>query len=325
MKSRRPKNYEFKVALSFADEDRSYVEKVARTLRRMGIKVFYDKYSEVTFWGKDLYSYLDDVYRNKAEYTIIFISENYARKMWTNHERRSAQARAIKENKEYLLPVRFDDTEISGILPTTGTLNLKNISPRKLSEIIKDKIGPIDRFEFFPEEPDRLFSILKIRSDKEKFKAEVLARDFFEALKLMTPKERKALAHLIFNSCSLRVKNLHIDMQHLESITKLSRKELISIFARLNFLHIHTKISKRKHDHTDGKIFEDYSETLELTFDPLIDIKYGNENLLFSNGTYVLEGILKAISKNYCVDCRIMAFQNVDFSSLSVFSSSPNN
>ncbi|MGP8049154.1 MAG: hypothetical protein ACLPYB_00960 [Desulfobaccales bacterium] len=35
---------QFDVALSFAGEDRKYVEEVASNLRKMGIKVFYDKY-----------------------------------------------------------------------------------------------------------------------------------------------------------------------------------------------------------------------------------------------------------------------------------------
>jgi len=49
---------QFDVALSFAGEDREYVEQVADMLRRMGIQVFYDKYELVTLWGKNLYDYL---------------------------------------------------------------------------------------------------------------------------------------------------------------------------------------------------------------------------------------------------------------------------
>jgi hypothetical protein len=49
----------------------------------------------------------------------VFISSHYARKLWTNHERKSAQARAFKERSEYLFPARFDDTDVPGILSTT--------------------------------------------------------------------------------------------------------------------------------------------------------------------------------------------------------------
>jgi hypothetical protein len=39
--------YQYDVALSFAGEDRHYVEQVAEILKRKGISVFYDKYEEI--------------------------------------------------------------------------------------------------------------------------------------------------------------------------------------------------------------------------------------------------------------------------------------
>ena len=53
--------YEYDVALSFAGEDREYIEKVADKLDQDGIKVFYDKFEEIDLWGKNLYDHLDDV------------------------------------------------------------------------------------------------------------------------------------------------------------------------------------------------------------------------------------------------------------------------
>lgn len=85
----------FHVALSFAGEDRVYVEAVAKALQAEGIKVFYDKFEEVDLWGQDLYTRLSDVYQNRALFTVMFVSEAYRKKLWTNHERSSAQARAL--------------------------------------------------------------------------------------------------------------------------------------------------------------------------------------------------------------------------------------
>jgi hypothetical protein len=45
---------EYHVALSFAGEDREYVDQVAGHLRRLGVNVFYDKYEQVDLWSKDL-------------------------------------------------------------------------------------------------------------------------------------------------------------------------------------------------------------------------------------------------------------------------------
>jgi len=38
--------FEYDVALSFAGEDRAYVEKVAKYLKEKSIRVFYDKYEK---------------------------------------------------------------------------------------------------------------------------------------------------------------------------------------------------------------------------------------------------------------------------------------
>lgn len=132
--------YDYDVALSFAGEDREYVEQVAEILKKRHVCVFYDKFEEIDLWGKDLYVHLDEVYRLKARYCVMFISKHYARKLWTNHERRSAQARAFQENKEYLLPARFDDTEIPGIRPTVGYVDLRITSSSQLAEKVIAKL-----------------------------------------------------------------------------------------------------------------------------------------------------------------------------------------
>lgn len=134
------KRFSYDVCLSFAGEDRDYVERVAACLNSWGVRVFYDRYETANLWGKDLYNHLDEIYRKRAKYCVIFISENYEKKLWTNHERRSIQARAFSENQEYILPARFDDTEIPGILPTVGFVSLKGLTPEAFSQLIKAKL-----------------------------------------------------------------------------------------------------------------------------------------------------------------------------------------
>ncbi len=134
------KMYKYDIALSFAGEDRAYVEKVARYLTNKGIRVFYDTYEQVEFWGKDLYTHLADVYQNKAQYCIIFISKFYKEKLWTSHEMRAAFARAFSSNSEYILPARFDDTEITGINYTLGYIGLRVTSPKLLADYAIKKV-----------------------------------------------------------------------------------------------------------------------------------------------------------------------------------------
>ena len=80
-------------------------------------------------WGEDLIEYLDQIYRVKARYAIMFISRFYAEKMWTRHERRSALARALEQRSAYVLPVRLDSTALEGLRPTLGYLDARLIGP----------------------------------------------------------------------------------------------------------------------------------------------------------------------------------------------------
>jgi len=117
------KKYRYEIALSFAGEDRKYVDEVAQCLTINNINVFYDEFEESNLWGKDLYVYLDEIYHHESRYCVMFLSRNYANKLWSNHERESAQARAFEQHEEYILPVKLDDTEIPSIKPTTGYLD----------------------------------------------------------------------------------------------------------------------------------------------------------------------------------------------------------
>jgi hypothetical protein len=132
---------DFDVALSYAGEDRGYVAAVANGLREAGVRVFYDEFMVADLWGVDLYSYLDDVYRNRARFTVVFISQNYAAKAWTSHERQSVQARAMNETGPYLLPVRIDDAELPGLRPTVSCIDARQTVPGQLVELIKKKVG----------------------------------------------------------------------------------------------------------------------------------------------------------------------------------------
>jgi hypothetical protein len=136
--------FEFDVCLSFAGEERAYVELVARGLKESGLRVFYDEDEKVRLWGKDLIEHFDRIYRIASRYCVMFISAAYAAKEWTRLERRSALARALTEQGEYILPVRFDDTELPGMPPTIAYIELSELAPATLVEFIVEKIGRPD-------------------------------------------------------------------------------------------------------------------------------------------------------------------------------------
>jgi hypothetical protein len=142
VEAKKYKNLNYEIALSFAGEQRDYVENIAKILHSKNIKVFYDNFEEekAYLWGKELTEAFEEIYGN-ARYCIMFISKEYAVKMWTNEERRNAISKAIKEKNEYILPVRFDDTKIPGIRDTIGYIDLSKTTPEDFSRIIFWKLG----------------------------------------------------------------------------------------------------------------------------------------------------------------------------------------
>lgn len=131
--------YYYDVVLSFAGEDREYVEECADILTALGIKVFYDSYEQDVLWGKDLYTFLADIYSNKARYAIVFISQHYVKKCWTKHEFKFINERMFNSETEYLLPVFLDDTKLCGIPETQGYLT--NKTPYEVAVMFAKKIN----------------------------------------------------------------------------------------------------------------------------------------------------------------------------------------
>lgn len=134
-----PETYE--VVLSFAGEDRAYVDRVADSLRNNDVSLFYDSFEEAALWGKNLTEHLHKVYSSSARYCVMFISKHYAEKVWPTHERRSAFEKAIETKQEYILPARFDDTEIPGLHKHIAYVDLRKKTPEELANLILQKLG----------------------------------------------------------------------------------------------------------------------------------------------------------------------------------------
>lgn len=131
----------YDVALSFAGENRGYVEEVATGLKTAGIAVFYDAFEQATLWGKNLVDHLAEIYQKRSRFVVMFVSEYYAKKAWPQHERQHAQARALLAKEEYILPARFDDTEVPGMTATVGYVDLRKMTPTELVALIVSKVG----------------------------------------------------------------------------------------------------------------------------------------------------------------------------------------
>ena len=136
------RNKRYDVALSFAGEQRGYVEVVARELMSLDLTTFYDKVEEeiARLWGEYLPEDLHDVYENMADYVVMFISREYVTKAWTTHERRSALSGAI-QGKTKILPVRFDNIVVPGLPTGVSYLQASDYVPVELAGMVAKKLG----------------------------------------------------------------------------------------------------------------------------------------------------------------------------------------
>jgi hypothetical protein len=309
--SRDSAEYDYDVCLSFAGEDRDYVRCVADALRKKGIRVFFDEYEEVGLWGKDLYVHLDDVYKNAAQFCVVFISSYYANKLWTNHERRSAQERAFNENKEYILPARFDDTAIPGIRDTVGYIDLHNHNPLELSELIEAKVKKPSRKDYLPPIPDVLFQQLGVESEEEKKDIYNAAIWFLRCLKRMTPEERSLLFDLIINGCPGEMpNNMHINIDLLRRVSGLSPSKIKRLLFGIQSLGFHVFL--REDDETEGRIGQ-----MEMLVVEWYDM---SENGL-GNATDVAVAMIDGVMAICCEKCGKKALEELDFSHLATATS----
>ncbi|HKP05381.1 MAG TPA: TIR domain-containing protein [Chthoniobacterales bacterium] len=141
----RSKGPQYDVALSFAGEDRRHAKRLAELLNAVGCRTFYDKHEQANLVGKDLYQHLSQIYSQMAQFCVIFMSKHYVKKLWTRHELRAAQERAFKERREYILPIRLDDTPVPGVLKTVSYVNFRQTGPEEAALIILQKLAALSK------------------------------------------------------------------------------------------------------------------------------------------------------------------------------------
>ena len=135
--------YAFDVAVSFAGEDRELAEDVVNQFRVAGLTVFCDTDCMPAMWDGELLEDLDQVYCSRARSVIIFVSYPYSKKMWAQHQRRSALACALEQARSHVLLVRLDSTRLKGLRPTTGYLDAGRIGLGGVAQVAIAKLTGI--------------------------------------------------------------------------------------------------------------------------------------------------------------------------------------
>lgn len=119
----------YDIAFSFAGEDEFIAHALIYELQILfGLSIFYYKNEQATLLGSNLMERLLDIYSTEARYFVPLISGNYVNKGYTRQEFRAALDILHNEpDREYILPVRLDDTKVPGLPETTAYLVIENL------------------------------------------------------------------------------------------------------------------------------------------------------------------------------------------------------
>ncbi len=135
-------NYEYDLAVSFAGEDRIFVEAVVEACKLRGFKVFY-YHDVVNAWlGKDFLREQRRIYGEGTRYFVPFISKHYLSKPITTDEFRTALSTDVQKFGGYILPLKMDDTKIPAdlLLPSTEYIRVDGKSPEAVADILHERV-----------------------------------------------------------------------------------------------------------------------------------------------------------------------------------------
>lgn len=136
----RNSNYPYDVAVSFAGDVRDKAEPFVRALQDRGLSVFYDFDQQALLWGQDLRVRLEQVYSVDALYMVIFLSESYPERDWTEFEVSIGKSAAKKRTQEYLLPLIVDDVKVVGISDSVAHVDLRKVGIDGAADLLAEKV-----------------------------------------------------------------------------------------------------------------------------------------------------------------------------------------
>jgi hypothetical protein len=138
------KTKRFLVALSFPGEKRGYVRQVADHLaHELGRKqVLYDHFLTTELTRPSLDVHMARLYRYESELIVPFYCAEYARKQWCGLESRQIRDLLMDSSQSHrVMPFRFDDAPIDGVLGIDGFFKIQSESPREIAEMILERLG----------------------------------------------------------------------------------------------------------------------------------------------------------------------------------------
>jgi TIR domain len=119
----------FVVGISFAGAQRDYAEALKNSLQAKGVAVFYDNDFRHELWGENLAHKFFDIFGADIDSAIVLVSKDYVERVWPRYEASILIDRQLKSQGAFILPIRFDDSVLKGLVDTTHYERAETLSP----------------------------------------------------------------------------------------------------------------------------------------------------------------------------------------------------
>lgn len=133
----------FRVALSFPGEKRAFIAQVANVLAE-GLgreRVLFDDYLTAELARPNLDVYLGELYHDHSELLVPFYCADYEKKKWCGLEWRQMRNVLLEQKDDRIMPFRFDDTPIIGVLALDGYVSINSRSPGEVAGLILERLA----------------------------------------------------------------------------------------------------------------------------------------------------------------------------------------
>ena len=137
----------FRVALSFAGEQRAFVEGVAGHLTT-GLgegRVFYDRYYTAKLARFNFNTYLTNIYLNESDLIVVFLSADYEQKDWCGLEWRVVLDLSKRRHDADIMPFTFNGVIPLGMLSIDGYIAIEEKTPQDVARLILERLGASPR------------------------------------------------------------------------------------------------------------------------------------------------------------------------------------
>ncbi len=155
------RKYVWDLCISYASENRTIAEATYKLLSSQQTKVFFGDHERAELWGKKLDEDLPEIFKNSSRYCLVFLSDLYLQKIYTQLELKAALERMNDRLRkdDYLLVVKLDKPTNSLLPKSTSFLEINTDS--NTDDIVKwvnKKLwrdNSIRGFQYFGRDADR--------------------------------------------------------------------------------------------------------------------------------------------------------------------------